>query len=303
MLRQIGSQKLDRRSEPSGVTSANENVIQYDQVMCTKLAIAYAAGLDMIKRTRQGNVGGEAIDLACGPGHFSLSLLRFLNYEHLLGVDLSDPMIATATANATQLDSSRKADFIRGNITDLSSIESDRFALASFTDAAHHMPDLDTVTGVLEEMERIVASEGLIFVMDLARLRTEKLTEYYVNTLASDYVERSLPGFFDDFRNSMYAAWTTGELRSTIPATTKRNWCHIVPRGLPTLQFLLGLPEGRDKPFLRKGWSVHEHPLIMEWLPNWRENVSEGWAKETLSECRLTKTALRFASCQLIRRV
>ena len=86
-------------------------------------------------------------------------------------------------------------------------------------------------------------------VMDLVRLRTEELTARYVQTLGHDYVERGLPDFFEDFRNSMYAAWTANELFSSIPRDSRRIWCHIVPRALPTVQVILGLPVGRKEPF------------------------------------------------------
>src|SRR5207302_522595 len=132
--------------------------------------------------------------------------------------------------------------------------------------AAHHLPDLATVASVLKEMVRVTRPSGLIVLMDLVRLRTKSLTERYVNTLGKDYIERGLPDFLADFRNSMYAAWTAAELRSAIPTTTGRTWYHLVPSGLPTLQIIVGLPEGRRKLFLRRGasWTNASHPVPKE---------------------------------------
>jgi len=82
----------------------------------------------------------------------------------------------------------------------------DFFDLTSFTDAAHHMPDLATVGKVISEMDRVTKPDGLVMVMDLVRLRTAALTENYVGLLGADYLKMGLPYFFNQFRDSMYAA-------------------------------------------------------------------------------------------------
>ncbi|NIL97581.1 MAG: hypothetical protein GTO62_10720, partial [Planctomycetales bacterium] len=61
----------------------------------------------------------------------------------------------------------------------------------------------------------------------------------------------------------MYAAWTPAELLSALPKDSDRYWYQIVPRGLPTIQFLIGLPLGRKKLYTGTGfpWPEKEHPL------------------------------------------
>jgi len=270
MAQQCGRQQLERRPEPSQVTAAADNVVQYDQVMSTKLVLAYAAGLQTVHRALAGT-GGMAVDLACGPGHYTLCLARYLKFEKVLGIDLSPGMFAIASQNATQQGLDRAVSFQRGDVTNLADLASGSFSLSSFTDAAHHMPDIETVGQVLREMDRVTRPDGLVMVMDLARLRTAKLTERYVNTLGHDYVARGLPAFLDDFRNSMYAAFTVAEMRQAIPRKTRRFWCHVVPRGLPTTQIILGLPEGRSKPMVRGGvpWDDASHPIPDSMRSEW----------------------------------
>jgi len=98
--------------------------------------------------------------------------------------------------------------------------------------------------------------------------------------------------FFDDFRNTMYAVWTPKELHRVIPTDSARWWCHLVPRGLPTIQVILGLPVGRDRVFLRRGFAAEQHPLIREWYPRWRDEVSLTWAQQTLREWKLARMTL-----------
>jgi ubiquinone/menaquinone biosynthesis C-methylase UbiE len=268
---QLGRQQLERQPEPNQATDAAANILQYDRVMSTKLALAYAAGLEIVHRARPEGQSAKAVDLACGPGHYTLCLAKYLGYREVLGVDLSLGMVQTATKNAIEQGLQSRVTFREGDATKLWGIPDAEFDLASFTDAAHHMPDLASVTAVLREMDRIARPEGIVMVMDLARLRTGSLTERYVRVLGANYIRRGLPDFFRDFKNSMYAAWTPSELAGAIPTDTKRQWCHIVPRLLPTLQVLLGLPEGRKRAMLRGGlpWAKEERPVSRQDCGDW----------------------------------
>jgi ubiquinone/menaquinone biosynthesis C-methylase UbiE len=275
ILEQRGPQLLERIPEPgdSIITGDVHDVEEYDQVMNTKLVIAYAVGLEAIHRARPGteSTGGQAVDLACGPGHYTQCLHEHLKYDQVTGLDLAPGMIRAARKNARERRLDTRLHFRVCDVTDLKDYDDDRFDLSSFTDAAHHMPDLETVRKVVAEMDRVTRPDGLVMLMDLARLRTSTLTETYVNLLGQDYVERGLPNFFRQFRDSMYAAWTHKELKSAIPRATSRVWYHLVPKVLPTLQIIFGLPVGRQKLFLRKGlpWKPRDCPvprdLRMEW--------------------------------------
>jgi len=270
---QFSRQTLNRQPEPSSLTEQHENVVQYDRVLGTKLAVAYAAGLMVVERARLSTgQGGSAIDLGCGPGHFTLCLARYLGFGRVLGIDLSAPMVEVGNRNAAEQGLEAAIQFRVGDITRLAEVPADEFDLSSFTQAAHHMPDLETVALILREMDRITKPGGLVMVMDLVRLRTATLTDRYVNTLGRDYVEQGLPSFLEDFRHSMYAAWTARELRGAIPSKTDRYWCHIVPWGLPTVQVILGLPVGRKRVFERSGvpWGPQAGPVSREMDLEWR---------------------------------
>jgi SAM-dependent methyltransferase len=272
LAQQIGRQELPRRPELQSVTAAADNVVQYDRVMATKLVLAYAAGLETVHQSLPNADDLNAVDLACGPGHYTLCLCRFLGIRRIIGIDLSPGMVETANKNSESQRLADRALFREGDVTRLADVTDGEFGLSSFTDAAHHMPSLAIVTDIFREMDRITRPDGLVMAMDLARLRTAALTERYVQNLGRDYVERRLPDFFDDFHNSMYAAWTPSELYSAIPRDTRRFWCHVVPRGLPTVQIVLGLPVGRKKPFVRSGlpWSPADNPVPAEMRGEWQ---------------------------------
>lgn len=271
VAQQLGSQVLERKEEPSSVTDADPNVLQYDQVMGTKLAVVYGAGLTLLHRALPEHGRHAAIDLACGPGHYTLCLARYLDFNSVIGVDLSPGMVSAATKNAAEHQLQDRVSFQQGSVLELEDIDDDQFDLASFTGAAHHLSGVDDVGRVLVQMDRIAKPEGLVMLMDLVRLRTAGITERYVDIIGHDYVERGLPNFFDDFRNSMYAAFTPEELSEAIPKNTARRWCQLVPRGLPGAQIIFGLPEGRTELFLRDGmpWPSGQGPVPKEMRGEW----------------------------------
>ena len=288
---QLGPQRLGRRPETmSRITDQADHVLAYDQVMVTKLVAVYAAALSMIQRARPEGVAGNAIDLACGPGHFSLCLSSCLGCANGTGVDLSRRMVEVARANAST--AATAFSFQEGDIVNLNEIAADQYDLASCLNAMHHLDDLDQVRRVFLEMNRVTRPDGLIVVLDLVRLRTASLTERYVQLLGADYRKRGLESFYNDFHSSMFAAFTADELQSAIPHDTGRWWCQLVPRGLPTAQIVLGLPEGRRRLFLRKGWAMEQHPLVRQWSSRWQEAVGERWARETRWDCRLVELGL-----------
>jgi len=274
ILAQAGTQELARVPESSSEVTENlDDVLQYDQVMQTALAVAYAVGLTVIHRARPDVKGrpSRALDLASGPGLYTLCLQTYLKYGNITGIDLSPTMLDVAQKNARQLELEGRVSFERGDISDLSDIADDSFDLSSFTDAAHHMPDLATVGKVLSEMDRVTRPDGLVMAMDLARLRTGALTENYVGTLGANYLKMGIPYFYNQFRDSMYAAWTYSELETAIPRNSRRVWCHLVAKELPTLQVILGLPVGQQQAFLRKGypWAPGDNPVPKNHRLDW----------------------------------
>jgi len=300
LAQQFGRQELPRQPEPEQLTAGINQVAEYDRVMSTKLVLAYMAGLDVIRRVRSEDSICDAVDLACGPGHFTRCLSRYLNYAHVCGLDLSPPMVEIASRNAALHSDGGDVRFLAGDMTQLNEIDSSSVDLCTLTEGAHHLPTIDDVRRTMCEMDRVTRPQGTIVLMDLVRLRTERLTERYVSVLGHDYVARGLPAFLGDFRASMYASWTPSELQTAIPRATERRWYHLVPRGLPTIQFVIGLPVGRERLFVRGGWTPRTHPIAAEWAPRWTQEVGAAWARETLREFRLMQLTLKFGARRVV---
>ncbi len=271
VAQQFGRPVLERVPEPCAETAEGEQVLQYNQAKSTKLTLPYACGLELIHRARNDGPAGTALDLACGPGHFTLLLARYLGFQSVSGMDLSAGMVEAARQNAAAEGLSDRVEFHVGDATRTDYLGDGAVDLTCFTHAAHHLSTLDAVRHVMREMDRVTRPDGVVLLLDLARLRTARLTERFVEVVAADYARQGLSQLRRDFRNSLYAAWTVQELRLAIPRASTRLWCHIVPRGLPTLQAILGLPVGRTKPFVRPGvpWPPDQGPvpdaMVSEW--------------------------------------
>ncbi len=296
----LKSQTLGRTPEPSSpsplrdgssvLTDDQRAVSDYARAMETKMALLYAAVLDVIHRTRPPGNGGRALDVACGPGHLAIDLARHMGYDQVLGVDLSEPMIRAAEINAKQRGVADRVRFQMDDATRLSSLPDNHFDFSAITFAAHHFDKIDSVRRILLSLERVTRPEGIVFLFDVIRLKTRRNTERYIRVLGDDYSQRGLRFFLDDFRNSMYAAFTCGELKTAVPTDSRRSWIHWTPRFVPSMQILIGLPVGRKKVFLRPFFK--KNPLLEEWTPHWKKTLGPRWIRQTLLEGALNKMTL-----------
>ena len=263
LLHLFSTRRLPRTPEPSAVTNDIDDVNDYDRVMSTVMALPYALALNCIWRARGnqggnrgGNQGGHrALDLCCGPGFFTLLLNRRLGYREVLGVDLSRNMLDAARRNAVAADRQEQVRFREGSVFDLSGLQKQSFDLVAFCNGAHQFDAIDDVVRVLAQAAQVVKPDGLVFVLDPVRQKTQRLTEGYVRVAGEDYLRQGLTAFHRQFRESLYASWSPQELAGAVPQSSGRRWVQILPSGLPTFQMLLGLPSSQRRTYLRPAMS------------------------------------------------
>jgi ubiquinone/menaquinone biosynthesis C-methylase UbiE len=248
-------QTLKRITEPSGVTDDLGSVAEYDQVMNTNIAANYSMGLDLIYRARNENKKPMALDLCSGPGHFALSLKKYLNYETVIGMDLSPPMVEVANKNVEKNKFKDEVKFKEGNATNLSEYKDKTFDLVSFTNSAHHFEKIEDVRKVLQEADRVAKDDGMIILTDLGRLKNAEVTDAFVRFAGREFIERKMHNMYRDFYNSMFAAWLPSEMKAAIPQNSSRVWAHIIPKDFSCFQVIVGLPKGRENLFVRGSYN------------------------------------------------
>lgn len=250
--------KLTRTPEPSALTDQQQHVEEYNKAIDTIMVLPYVLVLDMIVRLT-GPKGfsfldqRKAIDLCCGPGHFTRLLARYANYDQVTGVDLSEPMLEVAKANARKEKLGFNLNYIKSDVMNLESIPSGSLDIVSFMDGAHHMNSIDDVRKILTEATRVAKSTGVIILLDPVRPKNLATANLYENISGESYVELGLKHFAKDFHDSIHASWKTEELFEAIPNNSKRKWTQLVPFGFPAFQIIIGLPEGQEKLWTNKG--------------------------------------------------
>ena len=261
----IGSQTLERVPEPDLVMTAKENVDQFDEIINSNIAISFCGALELLFEIGALPRAGKILDLACGPGHFSLFLAKYGGAGKVIGVDLSEPMLEKARQNAEKMGLSHRVEFVLGDITNLSQFHDHEFDLITCTNSAHHLPTIEALQEMLQEMGRLMNEHGTAFVMDLTRLRTFDCVQKYVQLMGHEYLSHGLEKLYEDFRNSMYAAWTPAELRSAVPLTPTHQWRHFAMVPLPVNQFLFATP---------RSWQMNKSNKPFPW-PDLRPPVRE----------------------------
>ena len=278
----FGRKVLERTPEPTSEMENEESVRQYVRgARETQLFLAYAMALRQIHRFGHDYAEKAALDIACGTGQFTLDLADFFPFAQVTGLDISKPMVERAQANAEQRKSG--VEFKFGNAMDLSAYRENQFSLTTFNQAAHHFEKLADVRSVFMELDRVTKPDGLILSTDLVRLNSCATTQRYVKLVTSDYPQRGLAAFAEDFQNSMFAAWTLDELAQAIPTSGKRKWFQMSPRLLPTTQIVVGLPSNYESIRKRTG---NPWPKTLNYIP---EHLRSEWSllKKTIATGRI----------------
>jgi SAM-dependent methyltransferase len=118
---------------------------------------------DLYAATQAGQKKGSILDLCCGTGHLSH---YFLDRDfRVVGLDLSEHMIAIARQNNLEYVIAEQANFIQGDAADFKLEE--KFGLTVSTyDALNHLPDEKALVGCFRCVFNILL-EGGYFIFDL----------------------------------------------------------------------------------------------------------------------------------------
>lgn len=170
--------------------------------------------------------GSEWLDVGTGTARIPIEIARRERNAELRAVDLSPHMIARARE---VISAAGLSDRIHCEIVDAKGLP---FPDASFeavisNTIVHHIPE---PRQALEEMARLVAPRGTLFIRDLARPEDETTLDLLVQTYAGNESPRARQLFADSLR----AALTLGEVRAILHAiglpvesasmTSDRHW-------------------------------------------------------------------------------
>ncbi len=239
----LSKQTVPRTPEPDQVMTQQPSVDQFNNIAESNVAISFCGAIELLFKIGAIPNAKNALDMACGPGHFSLFLAKYGGLKKVIGIDLSEQMIDKAVENSGRHNLSHNVQFSLGDITNLHYLKDRQFDLVTCTNSAHHLPSLDALSTMLKEMERLSTDQGTGFLMDLTRLNSAACLQKYINLTGQEYIDRGLTALYEDFHNSMFAAWTPDELCSAIPPNSSFNWFYFSTLPLPINQFLFFKPK------------------------------------------------------------
>ena len=112
-----------------------------------------------------GFVRGRVLDVGCGFGATNLTLVDHFPDSEFVGIDLSNPLLEIARDMAKQRGVSDRVHFERADVLAIP-FEDDSCDVLINLNMVHLVED---PTGMLGEMERVLAPDGVLFVADLKR--------------------------------------------------------------------------------------------------------------------------------------
>lgn len=244
-LRQLLSrQELGRVPERESVSSGHEQALHYSQALETPMSVVYGLALDVLKGAWPGEAPRSMLEICSGPGLFSALAARYLRPANLVGIDLSESMLAQARSafeGAPELSGTR-AEFLKLDALGVGrALAGRKFELVLFMNGAHHLEGPAQVREVIGQASSLCEEEGMVFILDPIRPRSEGILRSYGDTVHSLYLDPGLTEFYSDFVQSLHASYTAEEFGELVPAGTGRRWFHWAPRLVPATQILIGI--------------------------------------------------------------
>jgi ubiquinone/menaquinone biosynthesis C-methylase UbiE len=117
------------------------------------------------KLVSRGFKGGRIIDVGCGPGGTAIVLANHFPQAEVYGIDLSEPLLNLAKVSTRLSDLHERVRFESADVHKIP-YEDSSFDVVLSVNMVHLVED---PVQMLNEMERILAPNGMVFVADLRR--------------------------------------------------------------------------------------------------------------------------------------
>jgi ubiquinone/menaquinone biosynthesis C-methylase UbiE len=161
--------------------------------------------------------GGRVLDMGTGPGFVAIEVAKLLEGTgcRVMGMDLSQPMLALAAENAQKAGLNGILTWREGDVKAMP-FDGGEFDLIVSNDSLHHWDDPLPVFG---EIARVLKEDGRCIIHDSKRL------QHWWPWLFVKTISLTIPR---DFRvhwwNSIKSSYTTDELRAILERSRLTGW-------------------------------------------------------------------------------
>ena len=152
----------------------------------------------------------HAIDLGCGPGDMFLRMLSAFESGHIDAVDGSAAMLKYAEKAITKSKASERVRIVQSTLPS-PDLAAHKYDLLVSNSLLHHLHD---PTVLWETIKCVGKAGGHVFIGDLMRPTDKDELQQLVMLYAADAPEV----LRKDFKNSLHAAFTLGEIRAQLRA-------------------------------------------------------------------------------------
>ncbi len=152
-----GKRRLNLLQRSLGGT---QSAAVYEHFRSSRLAavlagIPFATEEAMIVALLEPSANDEVLDVACGPGNFTLGIARAMNGGRIVALDIARPMLVRAKSNLRGVNAA--VGFVRGDAQDLP-FRGETFTKVNCCGGLHLFPDPDAA---LTEIARVLVPGGV----------------------------------------------------------------------------------------------------------------------------------------------
>jgi tRNA (cmo5U34)-methyltransferase len=177
-------------------------------------------------------------DIGSGSGQYLAHLARHRPDLKIVGIDLSEEMLATGRTMLTQEAIDERVALRRGDMTDFVDLVPDHVDAVSCVFALHHLPSGESLARCLNQMATVRERFGsAVLIFDFARLRHPKSYEALISTqpempsvLKQDALASERAAFSWDELTEQLQRAGLGDLRNTKMRVWQAYQLHWVPR-------------------------------------------------------------------------
>lgn len=153
---------LARKASSEGIEEP-EAVKAYDRISRTpQFALIRRM---FVRELKKHEPKGTIVDVGCGPGYLIEEIAREIPQAHVIGVDISQEMLTTASKNLSFLGLGQRAEFRKGEAQSLP-FENESIEYVVSTLSLHHWSD---PSRAFQEIYRVLKPKGQFLIFDVRR--------------------------------------------------------------------------------------------------------------------------------------
>lgn len=175
---------------------------------------------------------GSVLDLGSGSGRYLVHLARHRPDLKIVGLDLSDTMLAAGRRLLGEEGLSDRITLLEGDITTFAAEVPEHVDMVSSVFALHHLPTVEHLDACLARIAAVRADRGCaVFLSDFARLKNPRSFPRMLTTIAG-----FPPALKPDALASERAGWSFDELTDSLERAGLGELRHSLASPLPVLQ-------------------------------------------------------------------